>query len=115
MRASSSSSSRPARCSTRACARELSRSYGASRQSNCTETDSAASASAGPPANRPPHSRMGSGRRRAGRAGSVMPFRLPRLAIRADRWSRRAAILLGSPHSSTKPLASDWSNMSPVS
>ena len=29
--------------------------------------------------------------------------------------SRSAAILLGRPHSSTKPLASDWSNTSPVS
>ena len=50
-------SSSPARCSTRACAREARRSYWASRQSNWTLTDSRASASAGPPANRPPHSR----------------------------------------------------------
>ena len=35
------------------------RSYGASRQSKWTLTDSRASASLGPPANRPPHSRVG--------------------------------------------------------
>ena len=45
----------PRAASTRACAREPARSYGASRQSNWTLTDSRASASAGPPANRPPH------------------------------------------------------------
>src|SRR5664279_1210531 len=59
IRASSSWSSRPAWCSTRACARDASRSYGASRQSNCTLTESRASASAGLAANRPPHSRIG--------------------------------------------------------
>ena len=32
-----------------------------------------------------------------------------------SRASRAAAILLGRPHSCTKPLASDWSNMSPES
>ena len=54
IRPSSSGSSRPAPARTRACAREPARSYGARRQSNCTLTDSRASASAGPPANRPP-------------------------------------------------------------
>jgi hypothetical protein len=33
----------------------------------------------------------------------------------AIRWSRAAASLLGRPHSSTKPRASDWSNESPAS
>jgi hypothetical protein len=33
----------------------------------------------------------------------------------ARRRSRTAAILLGRPHSSTKPLDRDWSNVSPVS
>src|SRR5690606_3956785 len=59
MRLSSSSVSRPARWSTRACAREAIRSYGASRQSNWTLTDRRVSASAGPPSNLPPHSRIG--------------------------------------------------------
>src|SRR6266545_1978171 len=40
-------------------ARDAARSYGASRQSNCTLMLSRASASAGVPANRPPHSRVG--------------------------------------------------------
>lgn len=59
MRSSSSAVSSPARLSTRACAREPSRSYGASRQSNWTLTESRASASDGPPSNRPPHRRVG--------------------------------------------------------
>ena len=42
-------------CSARACAREPARSYGASRQSNWVDLLSANIASAGPPANRPPH------------------------------------------------------------
>ncbi len=54
----SASVSRPARCSIRACARDASRSYLASRQSKCTLSDSRASASAGPPSNRPPHNRV---------------------------------------------------------
>ena len=33
----------------------------------------------------------------------------------AERWSRAVARLLGSPHRSMKPLALDWSNVSPVS
>ena len=61
---SSASVSSPARCSTRACAREARRSYRASRQSNWTLTDSRASASAGPAPNRPPHSRVGPSTRR---------------------------------------------------
>ena len=56
---SSASSSRPAPCRTRACARDAARSYGASRQSKWTLTDSRASASLGPPPNRPPQSRVG--------------------------------------------------------
>src|SRR5882757_7180481 len=56
--ASSSSVSSVARCSTRAWARDPARSYGASRQSKCTDSDSAASASEGPPAKRPPQSRV---------------------------------------------------------
>src|SRR5262249_44313063 len=56
--ANSSSVSSPARFSTRACAREPARSYGASRQSKWTDRDRAASASDGPPAKRPPHSRV---------------------------------------------------------
>ena len=63
----------------------------------------ARSASAGPDVNRPPHSRVGSP------ALSVCRHR------QQPRWSRRAAIRLGSPQSCTKPLASDWSNASPVS
>ena len=59
---------RPA-ASTRACARDAARSYGASRQSNCTLTDSRASASAGPPANRPPHRLVTVGRQRCSRSG----------------------------------------------
>src|SRR4051794_41888114 len=59
IRPSSSGSSSPARARTRAWAREPAMSYGASRQSNWTLTDSRASASAGPPANRPPQSRVG--------------------------------------------------------
>ena len=54
----SSSVSSPARCSILACAREASRSYLASRQSKCTLRDRRASASAGPPSNRPPHNRV---------------------------------------------------------
>ena len=108
-RSSSSSSSSPASYSTRACARDASRSYGASRQSNCTLIDSRASASAGPPANRPPHSRVGgvpsrSPVDRSGWSRSV-----------ASRWSRCAAIRLGRPHSSTKPFASRWSKVSSAS
>src|SRR5713226_3049112 len=52
----SMSVSSPALCSTRACALDASRSYGASRQSNWTLTDSRVSASAGPDSNRPPQS-----------------------------------------------------------
>src|SRR3954468_9095715 len=59
IRSCSWSSSSSARCKTRACAFDANRSYGASRQSNCTLTDSRASASAGPPLNRPPHNRSG--------------------------------------------------------
>ena len=44
---------------------------GASRQSNCTLTDSRASASAGPDSNRPPHSRTAG----ACCSGTVTPFR----------------------------------------
>src|SRR5579859_8195497 len=55
---SSASLSSPARCSTRACPREARRSYLASRQSKWTLSDSLASASAGPAANRPPQSRV---------------------------------------------------------
>src|SRR5207248_2700681 len=47
------------RCNTRACARDASRSYGASRQSKCTLMDRRDSASAGPPEKRPPHRRVG--------------------------------------------------------
>src|SRR3954447_25384334 len=54
----SSGSSSPAAASTRAWAREAAMSYGASRQSNWTLTDSRARASAGPPENRPPHSEV---------------------------------------------------------
>ena len=64
----SSSVSSPARCSIRACAREASRSYLASRQSKCTLSDSRASASAGPPSNRPPHNRV------AGAPSAARPF-----------------------------------------
>ncbi len=73
-------------------------SYGASRQSKCVEADSAAIASAGPEANRPPHSWTG--------------------GVDGQAWwcrSRFAAIFDGRPHSCTKPLASDWSNVSPSS
>src|SRR5581483_8099255 len=58
IRVSSSSVSSPALCSTRAWAREPAMSYGASRQSKCTDAESAASASDGPSAKRPPHSRV---------------------------------------------------------
>ena len=51
-----SSSSRPAPWSTRAWARDPAMSCRASRQSKWVDLDRAASASAGPPANRPPHS-----------------------------------------------------------
>ena len=37
------------------------------------------------------------------------------LGVPATRWSRRAAILLGRPQSSTKPLARVWSKTSPES
>ena len=77
-----SSSSSPARCSTRACARDASRSYGASRQSKCTLIDSRASASAGPPANRPPHNRVGGGAPVAGSPTVSVP------PIRPSCWSR---------------------------
>ena len=50
----SASSSRPAACSTRACARDPAMSYCASRQSKWVDLLRAASASAGPPAKRPP-------------------------------------------------------------
>src|SRR5450830_446380 len=53
--ASSPSSSRPAPWSTCACAIEPAMSCPARRQSKCVDFDSAASASAGPPENRPPH------------------------------------------------------------
>ncbi len=57
IRVSSSAVSRPAPCSTRAWAREPAMSYGARRQSKCTEAESFARASAGPAAKRPPQSR----------------------------------------------------------
>src|SRR5699024_5443670 len=56
MAAWSSSVRRPARWSTSACACEARTSYGASTQSNCVDLLSAAIASAGPEAKRPPHS-----------------------------------------------------------
>ena len=46
------------------------------------------------------------------------PIRRPSAALRGAAGrprSRSAAILLGRPHSSTKPLASDWSKVSPAS
>src|SRR5699024_6273513 len=58
---SSSSSSRPARCNTLACAREPAMSNRASRQSNCVDRDSSAKASAGSRPNRPPHRLVGFG------------------------------------------------------
>jgi hypothetical protein len=55
------------------------------------------------------------------RGGAVNPA-LPRTSAAPPsaaqppaRWSRSAAVLLGSPHSSTNPLASPWSKVSPVS
>src|SRR6478752_4402107 len=51
-----SSVSSPARDSTRACAFDAATSYGASTQSKCVDLLSAARASDGPSANRPPHS-----------------------------------------------------------
>src|SRR5690554_6503977 len=54
MPASSASSSRPAWCSTRACAWDPATSTSARRQSNWVDLLSAASAPLGPPANRPP-------------------------------------------------------------
>src|SRR5690625_146346 len=55
MPANCSSSKSPARCRTRACAREPAMSCRASRQSKCVDFESAANASAGPPLKRPPH------------------------------------------------------------
>src|SRR5690625_2109667 len=55
MPANGSSSKSPARCRTRACAREPAMSCRASRQSKCVDFESAANASAGPPLKRPPH------------------------------------------------------------
>src|SRR5690625_6231400 len=55
MPANCSSSKSPARCRTRACAREPAMSCRASRQSKCVDFDKAAKASAGPPLKRPPH------------------------------------------------------------
>lgn len=57
IRSSSSGSSSPAVCSTRAWARDPAMSYGARRQSKCTEALSFSSASDGPSAKRPPQSR----------------------------------------------------------
>ena len=54
--ASSASSSSPAACSTRAWAWEPAMSWRARRQSKCVLLDKAASAWAGAPLNRPPHS-----------------------------------------------------------
>ncbi len=46
----------------------------------------------------------------------VLPRRVGRARGQPDAFrSRIAATLLGSPHSSTKPLASRWSKVSPVS
>ena len=97
--ASSSSSRSPAWCRTRACAREPARSYGASRQSKCVTARQ--------------------GGQRVGRRRPAEPA-APR--DRALAWAivtepssrcRAAASLEGRPHSSMKPLASDWSNVSP--
>ena len=46
---------------------------------------------------------------RSSRRPRCVPVDGPACRVPA-RWSRRAAILLGRPQSSTKPLASDWSN-----
>ena len=112
MVAASSSLSSPARWSTPAWARLCAMSYGARTQSKWTERLSAAMASAGPVANRPPHSRSDSSagpRRRGAGDGGGVAHALPR------RWSRAAAIVLGSPQRSMKPFARDWSKVSPVS
>ena len=93
--ASVASSSSPAACSTRACARDPAMSCGASRQSKWVDLDRAARASAGPPANRPPHRLHRPARVGTGPCAVTGPA-----AGRAP-----AAILLDRPHSSMKPLA----------
>ncbi|SHW09089.1 Uncharacterised protein [Mycobacteroides abscessus subsp. abscessus] len=94
-----SSVSNPAPRSTRACALDAVTSYGASAQSKCVDLLSAASASDGPEANRPPHSE-------------------PSLVVLPDIYrprSRLAEILELRPCSWTKPLAALWSKLSPSS
>ena len=96
------------------------RSYGASRQSKCTLTESRgerlARPAAEPAAPQPRRCRAGVAHASIFlRHGRSVPRGSPRPAMPPSRWSRRAAILLGRPHSSTKPLASVWSNVSPES
>ena len=76
--ASVASSSSPAACSTRAWARDPAMSCGASRQSKWVDLDRAARASAGPPANRPPH------RLTPGRAGRSLRRHRPCRRSRPD-------------------------------
>ena len=88
-------------------------SYGASTQSNWVDTLSAASSGDGPagePAAPQVHHAGWARRRRAG-----LPGRRPGSGRHRDsetRRSRAVVILVFSPHSCTKPLASDWSKVS---
>ena len=97
---------------------------GRARGSRRGRTAPGASRNGRTPTARPASAR---GRRRTGRpTGGSARVRLrlsqlcqsgrdPNSAHCPSRWSRAAASLVGRPHSSTKPLASDWSNVSPVS
>ncbi len=126
-------SSRPAPGSTRACAREPARSYGASRQSNCDahrQRGQRLGGAAGEPATpqaRPVGRRPVSSvsrrscaacrpRSRCGAVGrprrSLAPQRMS--VSPAGRPGRRPSGSAG-PRAATKPLASDWSKMSPSS
>ena len=103
----SASESRPALCSTLACAFEANTSYGASTQSKWVDTLRANIASEGPPEKRPPHSAP----------SFVLCCSIPigsYFCAPASR-SRLLAICELRPCRRTKPLARVWSKVSPVS
>ena len=117
MPASSSSLSSPARCSTRACAIEARRSYGRETPvevRGLRQRGQRVRRAAGEPATpQAAHADAALTLVRRIRDASLAAARSP--ASPATRWARLAAILLGRPHSCTKPFARPWSNVSPSS